>query len=133
MFDILDIAIIAFIIIIIFFLFHIRENFAEAISESESESEVISESESESEVISESESELEAESENIYAKPESESNEEDIDNNKDSKAFFKMKPIDPRDALWDHKIDYCLNRGGKLEDIDLKETLLNYKPKVILY
>lgn len=59
--------------------------------------------------------------------------EKNSDEDNDNKSFFKMKPINPKYALWDYKIDYCLNRGGTLEDLDLNETLLNYKPKVILY
>ncbi len=57
----------------------------------------------------------------------------DIVDNIGNKAFFEIKPIDPIDSLWDKKIDYCLNRGGKIEDIDFDETLLSYKPKVVLY
>jgi hypothetical protein len=57
----------------------------------------------------------------------------DIKSNISNKDFFKTKPIDPFNAQWDEKIDYCKKRFGTLDDVDLNETLLDYKPKVILY
>lgn len=50
-----------------------------------------------------------------------------------SNIFMNENPVDPISSEWDKKIDYCKKRFGTLHDIDLNETLLDYKPKVILY
>ena len=49
------------------------------------------------------------------------------------KKFLDTQPINLDDEEWDKKIEYCKKRSGTIDDIDLNETLLNYKPKVILY
>ncbi len=90
MFNIYHIGIIAVIVLFIFFLFCVNENFSGKTTDG-------------------------------------------IVDNINNKAFFEINPIDPKDSLWDQKIDYCLSRGGEIEDIDFDETLLSYKPKLILY
>ena len=39
----------------------------------------------------------------------------------------------PEDMPWDETIEYCKNNKGTILDIDFNQTLLDYKPKVILY
>ncbi len=101
MFTIFHIAITVLIIVILFSIFFIKENFTDNNQDTDNKTD----------------------------------NNQDTDNKTDNNqdTFLKTKPIDPRDALWDKQIDYCLNRHGTLEDVDFNETLLNYKPKVIIY
>ena len=68
-----------------------------------------------------------------FSKNEFFSSKNDIKTNINNRDFFKIKPVDPFNAEWDKKIDYCKKRFGTLDDIDLNETLLDYKPKVIIY
>ena len=69
----------------------------------------------------------------FYCKNEYFDGKSDIKTNLSNRDFFKIKPVDPFNAKWDKKIDYCKKRFGTLDDVDLNETLLDYKPKVILY
>ncbi len=39
----------------------------------------------------------------------------------------------PEDMPWDEKIDYCKNAKGTIYDIDMYDTLIDYKPKIIMH